>query len=265
MPIALGTQTGGSVIRPASFNGTYGFKPTWGAISREGQKIHSLTFDTLGFFARSAADFKLLADVFEIHDDTPPEPEFGVAGASFAIAKTAVWPKAGPGTVAAMEKTAELLRESGARVEEVELPAEFAQASAWHKVLLDTDGKASFLPEYRRAADRLSPTIVGHVENIAGHTRAQILEAFDGLAALRPKLDAIAARYAAIITPSVPDEAPVGLHSTGDFCFNAMWTVCCFFFSRSTPATDWKMRGKSNVFPGTPRPSNQRPGSPWTE
>ncbi|KAI0383606.1 glutamyl-tRNA amidotransferase subunit A [Hypomontagnella monticulosa] len=224
-PIGLGTQTGGSTIRPGSFNGIYAFKPTWNSISREGLKFYSLILDTIGFFARSVEDFGLLADVFALEDDVPPNTEFSIKGAKFALVKTMVWPQAGPGTVAALEAGAKLLREHGAEVEEIELPAEFDRMPEWHHTVLHSDGRPTFLPEYRIAKEKLSPFLAYHVENGLNISRAAQLEAFDGIAALRPKIDAIAGRYAAILTPSVVDEAPVGRHSTGSPAFNAIWTA----------------------------------------
>ncbi|KAJ9136668.1 Amidase [Pleurostoma richardsiae] len=226
VPIALGTQTGGSVIRPGSFNGVYAMKPTWGAITREGQKIYSVSLDTLGFYARSIADLQLLASVFAVKDDEePPAAPFAVRGAKFAMVKTMIWPQAGPGTAAAMQRAAELLREASAEVEEVELPGEFDELPKWHRCMLTCDGRAAFLPEHRTARDKLDNTLAGHVENVQKYSRADQLAACDGIAALRPKIDEFARGYAAVVTPSVPDEAPLGTGSTGSAAFNSIWTA----------------------------------------
>ncbi|RYC65852.1 hypothetical protein CHU98_g350 [Xylaria longipes] len=224
-PIALGSQTGGSTIRPGSFNGIYALKPTWNAISREGQKFYSLTLDTIGFFARCVEDLELMADLFGLEDDQAPKNNFEVKGAKFAVVKTVVWPEAGRGTISALETGTQLLKNHGAEVEEIELPSEFDQVPGWHHTLLHGEGRVTFLPEYRLSKDKLSPFLVGHVENVNGISRAVQLEASDGIAALRPKMDEIAKKYAAILTPSVVDEAPVGLESTGSPAFNGMWTA----------------------------------------
>ncbi|KAI1445854.1 amidase [Annulohypoxylon stygium] len=224
-PIGLGTQTGGSTIRPGSFNGVYAFKPTWNSISREGLKVYSLILDTIGFFSRSVDDLQLLADVFELDDDVSPRNDFSIKGSKFAVLKTMVWPQAGPGTIAALEAGAKLLRHHGAEVEEIELPPEFDKLPEWHGVVLRTDGRATFLPEYRISKDKLAPMLVGHVENEFNISRAAQLEAFDGIASLRPKIDKIASKYAAILTPSVVDEASVGRETTGSPVFNAIWTA----------------------------------------
>jgi Asp-tRNA(Asn)/Glu-tRNA(Gln) amidotransferase A subunit family amidase len=231
-PMALGSQTGGSTIRPASFTGIYALKPTWNAISREGQKMYSLILDTIGFFARSVDDLELMADLFELRDDQTPQGDFDVKGTRFAVIKTVVWPQAGPGTLAALDAGARLLRSRGAEVEEIELPDEFDRMPEWFHVLFHAEGRPTFLPEYRLAKEKLAPILAGHVENVYEISRAAQLEAYDGIAALRPKIDEIARKYAAILTPSVLDEAPVGIESTGSAAFNSMWTVsaknkCC--------------------------------------
>ena len=226
VPLALGTQTGGSTIRPGSFNGVYALKPTWNAISREGQKIYGLTLDTIGLYARSVEDLELPGKVFGLQDDMPPRlPSDGVKGLKFASLRTMAWHEAGPGTKAAMENGAELLRSHGAEVEDISFPVEFEKILKWHTCVLFSEGRSAFRPERMMAKDKLDPFLVKLAESGHGYTRKDYLEAFDGMAALRPKWDAIAEKYAAVIVPSVPDEAPVGLESTGSAVFNSMWTA----------------------------------------
>ncbi|KAF0637596.1 hypothetical protein FPSE5266_08375 [Fusarium pseudograminearum] len=137
IPIALGSQTKGSIVRPASFNGVYGFKPTWHSITREGQKFCSPTVDTIGFFARSVADFELIADAFSLHDDE--ESSFKeLAGSKFAVCKPVQWHMAGEGTISAMAKAVELLRAAGAQVEELDLGPDFEQVVEWHEIIITT-------------------------------------------------------------------------------------------------------------------------------
>ncbi|KAI0020786.1 amidase [Xylariomycetidae sp. FL0641] len=224
VPVALGTQTAGSVIRPAAFSGVWAFKPTWGAVSREGQRLYAPVLDTAGFYARGAADLRRLADVFALADDDDNNEEFALRGARFAFVRSPAWPQAGPGTAAAMARAARLLRGHGAVVEDVELPPAFDAVPAWHRRVMHGDGRAAFLAEYRVARDRLDPYLAGQVEDAAGGSRAALLEALDGMAALRPAIDRLAAGYAAIVTPSAVDEAPVGIESTGVAVFNAIWT-----------------------------------------
>ncbi|KAI8406218.1 hypothetical protein FOFC_13687 [Fusarium oxysporum] len=207
VPMALGTQTGGSLIRPASFNGIYGFKPTWNSVSREGQKIYALMYDTLGWYGRCVGDLVLLADIFGLQDDKDEEHAFqGIEGAH------------------ALARAADLLRSHGAEVHELELPSAFDDVPEWYRIGLHTEGRTSFLPEYRVGKDQIGQVLIEHVENSDNFTRKTQLMASDNLAAMRPVFDLIASQYAAIITPSVPDEAPVGLESTGSHVFCAMWS-----------------------------------------
>ncbi|KAI8240536.1 Glutamyl-tRNA(Gln) amidotransferase subunit A [Colletotrichum sp. SAR 10_96] len=224
-PLALGTQTGGSTIRPASFNGIYALKPTWNAISREGQKIYSLILDTLGLFARSVEDLQLLADVFALADDEAPTETFEVKGAKIAFLKTMVWPHVGPGTEAALAKAVELLKAHGAEVQEIEFAAELEGLPEWHATVLHSEGRVNFLPEYRVGKEELHEFLVGHVDNVNKISRAAQLEAFDNIGAARPKVDKMLGAYDAVLVPSAVDEAPEGLGSTGSAAFNAPWTA----------------------------------------
>lgn len=228
--VALGTQTGGSIIRPGSFNGVYAFKPTWNAVTREGQKVFSLILDTLGMYARSAEDLELLSDVFGLRDDVPPfletKGQFVVEGARLAFIKTVVWDtQVEPGTEAAMAKAVELLRAHGAEVDEIEFPEDLKEMPQWHTVIFRTDGRTAFLPDYLSAKDQMHEQLHEHVENKHKHTHAEQLDAFDRMAAARPKADALLSKYDAVLTPSVPGEAPVGLKSTGSPIFQLIWTV----------------------------------------
>jgi Asp-tRNA(Asn)/Glu-tRNA(Gln) amidotransferase A subunit family amidase len=170
-------------------------KPTWNSITREGQKIYSLILDTLGLYARSVADLELLADAFAIQDDEPAPIDFAVKGAKFAFLKTMVWPDVGPGTSAALQKAVSLLREEGAEVEEISLPTRLDSLPAWHRAVLNSDGRTAFLPEYLVAKEKISGQLVGHVENSDMISRREQLEAFDKIAAARPVVDDILGKY----------------------------------------------------------------------
>ncbi|KAK4900883.1 hypothetical protein LTR27_002066 [Elasticomyces elasticus] len=226
VPIALGTQTGGSVVRPASFNGCYGFKPTHGAISREGLAQWSPSLDTLGFFGRSVDDFEVLADAFRLKDDGVAFSEaFKLQGAKIGFCKTHNWPKAGQGTMDAMAKAQNILTTHGAQVEDVELPDDFSRVLDWHADVLVGEGQTSFLGQYLLDKDKLHESIQGYADNSRKLTHRQLLDAYDNVARLRPVFDELASKYDIIITPSVVDEAPLGLENTGDMSFCSMWTI----------------------------------------
>lgn len=233
LPLALGTQTGGSIIRPASFCGIYGFKPTWGAVSREGQKLYSYLLDTLGWYGRSVSDLELLAGVFGVDGDISSgggdsssltDRASGVKGLKVGVVRTGVWHLAGPGTAAAMQKGADLLSAHGAELTPLTLPPSFDPLPLWHRVLLHTDGRAAFLAEHRSSPEKLHPTLSVYVTGTEYGRREQ-LDAQDGIARLRPEFDALAARFDVLLTPSVVDEAPEGLGFTGEAGLCSMWTV----------------------------------------
>ncbi len=181
----------------------------------------------MGFFTRSIDDLQLLADVFKLSDDEEPGA-FELKGARFAVCKTHVWPQAGRGTIDALDLAVRLLREHGAEVEELELPEDFSQITQWQRNILDGDGRVSFLPEYNLAKDKLDPLLIGFVESTTKPSKRDFSASFDGIASLRPKIDAIAGGYAAILTPSALDEAPEGISTTGSPAFCGMWTVSIF-------------------------------------
>ncbi|CAH0017807.1 unnamed protein product [Clonostachys rhizophaga] len=223
IPVALATQTGGSTIRPASYNGIYCIKPTWNAVSREGQKLYSLLLDTLGWYGRSVSDLVLLADIFSLEDDEPSTFN-GIRGAKFALCKTNNWHKASEATRQALARAAALLKAHGAIVEDLDLPPSFEPLTDWYLTVLETDGATTFLPEHRVARSKLHESLAVFIDKPA-YTRKQTLAAQDGIAALRPEFDAIASQYDAVLTPSAVDEAPYGLEYTGDAVFCADWTA----------------------------------------
>lgn len=251
--VALGTQTAGSVIRPGSFNGIYALKPTWNAITREGQKIYSLNLDTLGFYTRSVEDLDLLADVFALQDDTPPFPQTGgqfeLRAAKIGFMKTVNWDEhVQPATAAAMETAVKLLKAHGAEVEQVELPDDLRELPDWHAIMMAGDGRTAFLPEYAVAKDKLHSMLVGHVENASKRSHAEYLRACDNIAAARPRVDALLSKYAAVLTPSVPGEAPMGIENTGSPAFNLMWTVS---YVPSFLCVCWPLGPMSITFPSS--------------
>jgi Asp-tRNA(Asn)/Glu-tRNA(Gln) amidotransferase A subunit family amidase len=223
VPLAFGTQTGGSTIRPASFCGVPAMKPSWGSISREGLKVYSVTLDTLGIYGRDIADLDLVCDVFDLHDDAPPRP-VTPATARIALCRSPAWDSAGAGLAEAMECAADRLRAAGATVDILDLPDSFAPLGEMQRIVMHAEGRAAFLNLVRAHGHQLHDDFHSRVENRDGYTRAQLLAAYDHAAACRTEFDAFALSYDAVLTPSAPGEAPIG-SAPGNAVFNRMWTL----------------------------------------
>jgi Asp-tRNA(Asn)/Glu-tRNA(Gln) amidotransferase A subunit family amidase len=237
VPLALGTQTNGSVIRPAAFCGVYGFKPSHGLIPRTGILPLSRTLDHVGVFARSLEDVALIAEVLVGYDqgdpDTRPRAQvpFRAVCAEdppipplLAFIKTPHWDKVEAGTKEAFAELAEAL---GDRMEEVELFSSAADTWAVHKTIMEAEMASNLEREWTRGRDKLSQALRALIE------RGRELRAVDYQAALRaigPVADSLdelfMERYDAILTPSAPGTAPKGLSATGDPAFCTPWTLC---------------------------------------
>ena len=232
LPLAIGTQTGGSVIRPASFCGVVGYKPTFGAIGRSGVTMQSHTLDTLGVFARSLSDAALLADALIGFDggDDDSLPAFApdLSGAMqaalprpprLALLRLPGWERSDPDMRAALEA---LATDLGATP--VDLPEGFA-AAADQRGLINFVEIAHYYGHYAdRDASKLSPMMR---EAIATGRAAGGMEYLAALAARGPLHQgarAILAQFDAILCPAALGAAPAGLASTGDSIFNGIWT-----------------------------------------
>ena len=221
--IALGTQTGGSTIRPGSFCGIYAWKPTWNSVSREGLKMYSATCDTAGFYARSAHDLMALADLFEIDQPESALPT-ALEGLRVGVCLTPVWEKALPATRKALADGAASLSNAGATVSTLALAAEFLDLPLAHHKILRREGRSAFLGEYRNSPD-LADSFRAIVENRDNLTPSECRAAYRLVDRCRAQFDDIAAAYDVVLTPSATGEAPVGIESTGDASFNGMWTA----------------------------------------
>jgi Asp-tRNA(Asn)/Glu-tRNA(Gln) amidotransferase A subunit family amidase len=235
VPIALGSQTNGSTIRPASFCGVYGFKPTHGLVPRTGMLKLSRTLDHVGLFARSIDDLALLAETltgFDWEDlDTRPRataPFRAIAAAEpplpplFGFVKPPVWDRAEAGTQAAFAELAAELKDS---LVTLELPPSTAESLDWHRTIMEAEMAANLDREYEQGRDRLSPSLR---EQLA---RGREIRAFDYQRALaripllNAAFDEIFERCDAFITPAAAGTAPQGLESTGDPSFCTLWTL----------------------------------------
>jgi len=235
-PLAIGTQTNGSVIRPASFCGIVGFKPTFGLIPRTGILPQATPLDTVGVFARAVADAARLVDALAGYDegdpnssDLPPPHLLEAALAatptppSFAFVRTPSWESADEATRAAFEG---LVARLGSACREVALSPRFAEAIPAHTTLTFADIARHYGPYYDRGADQLSDAMQRTIEAGRTMTTVDYLAALDLRETLYAELEGLLARHDAILTPAAPGEAPEGLASTGNPAFNTLWSLC---------------------------------------
>ncbi len=222
VPLALGTQTGGSLIRPASFCGAYAFKPSWGAVSREGARVYSVTLDTVGWYGRAVADLDLLAEVYGIGD--AHEAPASVQGLRVAFCRSPEWPATETSMRDAFGRAERLLVERGATVTALELPERFSLLTAAHKIILFREGRTAFLNLYRAHKDLLHDEFQHRVENRDRFTDQDLIGAYDLAARCRAEFDAIASTFDVIVTPSAPGEAPTGI-GAGSPALNQIWTL----------------------------------------
>jgi Asp-tRNA(Asn)/Glu-tRNA(Gln) amidotransferase A subunit family amidase len=234
VPFAIGTQTGGSVIRPASFCGVVGFKPTFGLIPRSGVLRTSRRLDTVGTFARTLEDTALLVDVLAGHDmgdpDTAPmaAPRLLETALSeppvlpqLAFVKTSAWSTIEPDCA---EGFSELVDALGDRCDEFELPGVFAEGSAAHRRIMLAEMAHNLRHYYDRGSERLAAETLAAIEEGRSVSADSYLAALDWRETLYSGLVEIFDRYDAIVTPAAPGEAPVGLDATGSAAFNVLWS-----------------------------------------
>jgi Asp-tRNA(Asn)/Glu-tRNA(Gln) amidotransferase A subunit family amidase len=234
VPGAIGSQTSGSTIRPASFCGVVGFKPTHGLIPRSGALLLSRALDHVGVFARSVEDAALLAEQLAGFDEEDPDtrplarPPLAAVAASepplaprFAFVRTPAWPQADPVLEPAFAELVEALGEAAA---EVELGAGFERAFEMHGLVMDVEMAHNLHRDYQKGAEKLSPPLRELIERGRAHRAVDYTRALAGARALNAALDPAFDEYDALLTPAAPGEAPRSLETTGNPAFCTIWT-----------------------------------------
>ena len=236
VPLALGSQTNGSTIRPAAFCGVYGFKPTHGLVPRGGILQLSRTLDHVGLFARSIEDIAMLAEEVAGYDELDPDTrprarqpfreialEQPPIEPTLAFIKTPHWDRM---DAEAKEAIGELVAELGDRVEEVDLFPSAAQAWDWHKTIMDAEMAANLEREWTKGRDKLSPQLRALIERGREVRAVDYQRVLRGIAPVTASLDELfTERYDAILTPASLGVAPKGLAATGDPALCTLWTL----------------------------------------
>ncbi|PYN14825.1 MAG: amidase [Candidatus Rokuibacteriota bacterium] len=237
VPLALGSQTTGSTIRPASYCGVYGFKPTHGLIPRHGMFQLSRTLDHVGLFARAIEDVALLLETLAAYDDRDGDsrprarvPYRDVAAAEpplppmFGFVKTSLWDRV---DADAREAFGELVASLGDRVEEVVLAVPTDEVLELQRAIGGAEIAINLRREWDKGREKLSPALQARIEHGRQVRAVDYLVALSQIPQLNDSLtELFEQRYDAILTPAAFGTAPAGLESTGDPAFCALWTLC---------------------------------------
>ena len=224
LPLALGSQTGGSVIRPAAFCGVAGFKPSYRLLPTVGMKCFSWSLDTVGLFGASVPDVAFAAAAMSGRDlrvdGRPPQ-----AAPVVALVRTPFWQDASAAMQNAVERAARAAERSGARVKDMELPPIFADAVRAHRIVQGYEAIRALAFEYDFHRDRMGPVLRAQLDDAAtidadtyDNARRITRRARRALIDLLPDGEVM-------LTPSAPGAAPKGLGSTGEPTFNRLWTL----------------------------------------
>jgi len=223
IPLALGTQTGGSVIRPASFCGTAAIKPSYRLLPTVGVKCYSWTLDTVGLFASGVDDVArglaaMTGRTGLLLPTSLPTPRIGVVTQDFADAPEAAGAEA-------LQMAAKAAERAGATVRTLDMAEIIAEAWRIHPVIQEFEAHQALAWEYRENYDAMAPNLRGRLDESKGGTAAEYDAAMDVAGRARHALAKIFDDVDVILTLSAPGAAPKGLGSTGDARYNRLWTL----------------------------------------
>jgi Asp-tRNA(Asn)/Glu-tRNA(Gln) amidotransferase A subunit family amidase len=224
VPLAFGSQTVGSVIRPASFCGVVGFKASYGRFGLGGVKELAGGLDTLGFFARTVEDIALVTAVMA--GRTPPRwPDDAQSPCRVGLCRTPQWPDARPETKDAVEDAAARLARGGYEVSEVRLPEAFDGLAGDHHAIFVYQAVRALAAEWHDHRERLGAKLQALLAEGETCSEERYRAAEVSARRCRSALDDIFSSHNLLIAPSAPGEAPAGLEATGDPLFNRIWTL----------------------------------------
>jgi Asp-tRNA(Asn)/Glu-tRNA(Gln) amidotransferase A subunit family amidase len=221
--VAIGSQTGGSVIRPAAYCGVAGYKPSYRMLPTVGMKCFSWSLDTVGLFAAGVADVAFAAAAItgrNLRVDRQPSQV-----PTIALVRTHLWPEASAEMQAAVERAARAAQAAGARVKALTLPPIFEDAVRAHGTVQDYEAYRALADEFDRHRGAFGPILREQLGNAAGITPDAYDEARRTARRARQMFADVMADIHVILTPSAPGAAPPGLGSTGRPTFNRLWTL----------------------------------------
>jgi Asp-tRNA(Asn)/Glu-tRNA(Gln) amidotransferase A subunit family amidase len=248
VPLSIGSQTGGSVLRPASFNGIIGLKPTFGTISRYGMSPISQRLDHPGIYANTINDIDLVASVlfsydqndldmiknfeYKNYEQTSPSPKF-------AFIKGPVW---GYGEQDMQDEITNFVKNSSLNIVDFELDSIFESAAKSHEIIMNGSIARSLSKYYKNEKNKLHPFTISRIEAGMPVSAKDYIDAIENAKLMELSLEKVFKEFDAIITPSAPGQAPRDLMNTGNAIFNGYWTMM------GVPAISLPLlRGKDNL------------------
>lgn len=223
VPLALGTQTGGSVIRPAAYCGVVGLKPSFGSINRAGVKPVADSLDTIGLFANSVEDTALALDL--LSGRRAPDFSAKLAAPRIGFARTARWKDTDAATQAALESAASRLAAAGADVKDAALPPAADALFDAQGRIMNFEAARALAWEQSHHREAISARLLARLDDGWAVTREQYDDARQTARDARRQFADLMRGFHLLLTPSAPGEAPKGLASTGDSLFNRVWTT----------------------------------------
>ncbi len=223
VPVALGTQTSSSIIRPAAYCGVVGYKPTFGLVNRAGLKFLSESFDTIGTLTRSIPDAALIVEELA---GLPATSFEGVGGLKprIGLCRTPWWDQADAASQANLEGAARALAAAGARVADVALDASFASLNDVHVALSSYEFYRALTFERTRHAELLSALLRGRIAAGGKVTRQRYEECVAAARQARQRIADVFREFDLLLAPSTPGEAPT-IDNTGEPTFGLLWTL----------------------------------------
>ena len=224
VPLAFGTQTAGSIVRPAAYCGVVGFKPSFGMLHRAGMKVMSESLDTIGVLARSVADCALAMGAMSGRDLGDPEAKPDRAP-RFGLTLGPDPDKAAPETVALLHRAADAARKAGAEVVDFALPPILMRAAELHPAMMNMESAQAIAWEIEEARPQLSAVLAERMDWARAQPATLLQQARQAQTTAVAALYGLMGDMDALLTPSAAGEAPEGLAWTGDPAFNLLWTM----------------------------------------